>query len=118
MQWWNHLPNDVASVYERKQCHAVVESPPRMRGTELLAEALRERGGITPADAGNRHHYRRKDVGTTDHPRGCGEQFISMMADAADNGSPPRMRGTATPISFFTRKRRITPADAGNSLPL
>ena len=72
--------------------------------------------GITPAYAGKsasaqilRHLYR-------DHPRVCGEKYISLPPYFFFVGSPPRMRGKeGTPLENLP-KDRITPAYAGKRL--
>ena len=40
--------------YQRKKCLTLLGSPPRVRGTAVLAESKRQNEGITPACAGNR----------------------------------------------------------------
>ena len=52
-----------------------------------------------------------------DHPRGCGEQLIYEETPAPATGSPPRMRGTDQAAIETACENRITPADAGNSMP-
>ena len=50
-----------------------------------------------------------------DHPRVCGEKFPKPVTDIADTGSPPRMRGKASPQRSAESVTRITPAYAGKS---
>ena len=54
-------------------------SPPRVRGTDSVAQAwvLSER--ITPACAGNRSASAVKEAEEKDHPRVCGEQFLHQL---------------------------------------
>ena len=90
-------------------------SPPLARGTELKAVMPELNVGITPACAGNRAHCVAACTIVQDHPRLRGEQalgrrYISMVA-----GSPPLARGTEQSAYRRYRKRRITPACAGNS---
>ncbi len=107
-------------------------SPPRMRGQvgEGMAEGVIL--WITPADAGTSgicglsapwwpgtsYSQVMAMVTAPDHPRGCGDKrslwFISSMVA----GSPPRMRGQAWLTIRVRTKNRITPADAGTSLPV
>ena len=49
-----------------------------------------------------------------DHPRVCGEQLVGVLDFAVNQGSPPRVRGTATLASALAAAGRITPACAGN----
>ena len=69
---------------------------------------------ITPACAGNRQDdcilYRILE----DHPRVCGEQFVSVASSSQVIGSPPRVRGTERLQSMLSTETRITPACAGN----
>ena len=44
-----------------------------MRGTLLFMLVRTSKRGIIPADAGNTGMDISSDVGTKDHPRGCGE---------------------------------------------
>ena len=53
-----------------------------------------------------------------DHPRGCGEQPFSSVSLGATKGSPPRVRGTASRRYHRESTSGITPAGAGNSLPV
>ena len=53
-----------------------------------------------------------------DHPRGCGENTVMQLIAWTTGGSPPRMRGK---LPFWFRvflPFRITPADAGKTIPL
>ena len=56
---------------------AVLGSPPRVRGTDELAENIQGGYRITPACAGNRHLYRHLRQWSKDHPRVCGEQHCT-----------------------------------------
>ena len=90
-------------------------SPPRMRGKLLISAGTTGAGGITPAHAGKtfirwglRHTIR-------DHPRACGENWLSDLWGGIKNGSPPRMRGKQGAIADISRPYRITPAHAGKT---
>ena len=89
-------------------------SPPRVRGTAVLAlwESLNWR--ITPACAGNSARCWTVGVGAQDHPRVCGEQGSWLFRFFRSQGSPPRVRGTASVHRRKLQSRRITPACAGN----
>ena len=51
-----------------------------------------------------------------DHPRSCGEQWVSEWEEHPARGSPPLMRGTVGAPLLYLANHRITPAHAGNSL--
>ena len=78
----------IRAIYKREG------SPPRMRGTEMLAAATTGSLRITPADAGNSSTYIEGIPVGKDHPRGCGEQQDLNPILSNRLGSPPRMRGT------------------------
>ena len=90
-------------------------SPPRMRGTEHRHNRREPEPRITPAHAGNSHAPGRILPAHKDHPRACGEQSPSPGNQHCQQGSPPRMRGTANKRSVSNEKFGITPAHAGNS---
>ena len=91
-------------------------SPPRMRGTVLLILFRHKSLRITPADAGNRNAFSKREQNVEDHPRGCGEQCIAGVFICLCKGSPPRMRGTVRTFEASFIGFGITPADAGNSI--
>ena len=93
----------------------VAGSPPRMRGTASYTSRAYGLAGITPADAGNSVFQSNGCIHPQDHPRGCGEQIPQVVLSMKDTASPPRMRGTDIGITWRPAKKRITPADAGNS---
>ena len=51
----------------------------------------------------------------TDHSRVCGEQKAALEDGGVQEGSPPRVRGTAQDVGNATHVAGITPACAGNS---
>ena len=51
-----------------------------------------------------------------DHPRVCGEKYLSDRRRSKSMGSPPRMRGKVCTLIAFGEPLRITPAYAGKSL--
>ncbi len=96
---------------------AVLGSPPRMRGKEIIDERGLWSAGITPAYAGKRanttvHHQNRWD-----HPRVCGEKSILSQFPFNILGSPPRMRGKDHGGGAVGGRGGITPAYAGKSPP-
>ena len=90
-------------------------SSPRMRGARLHAEHDCPRTWIIPADAGSTtsQPYAYDCVG--DHPRGCGEHFISSAASELFRGSSPRMRGAQGKKRACGQVLGIIPADAGST---
>ena len=88
-----------------------------MRGKLLMLCALRLRPGITPADAGKTTPTHSALNASPDHPRGCGENATGDSVIVPSEGSPPRMRGKLRLWSSALPARRITPADAGKTLP-
>ena len=90
-------------------------SPPRMRGQVSSKFCISRILGITPADAGTRQTLGIGVIGGEDHPRGCGDKFLSVAEKRLNLGSPPRMRGQVVVLSASDGVMRITPADAGTS---
>ena len=93
----------------------VVGSSPRMRGTPWYTAPGGRRVRIIPAHAGNSSASSLMLRMPTDHPRACGELFFRLMAESAESGSSPRMRGTHGGALFGKHILRIIPAHAGNS---
>ena len=52
-------------------------------------------------------------AGHWDHPRVCGEKWAGLCTQRSSTGSPPRMRGKASPDNDNQAITRITPAYAG-----
>ena len=90
-------------------------SPPRMRGKRSTADLLLGWVGITPADAGKTCLLISLNASAKDHPRGCGENRLSIFRSRYIGGSPPRMRGKQTYMGYSFFNDRITPADAGKT---
>ena len=84
-----------------------------MRGKEPeLGHSLRTER-ITPAYAGKSLPTTLVSRSKRDHPRVCGEKRQERLQPVAACGSPPRMRGKATPSTASGCGVRITPAYAG-----
>ena len=90
-------------------------SPPRMRGKQRINYRNLRSHGITPADAGKTYVIFSQVSGAQDHPRGCGENTMTVRFGANRKGSPPRMRGKHLFILSVYFGKRITPADAGKT---
>ena len=71
--------------------------------------------GITPAGAGKTKPRLGGFLGSWDHPRRCGENFICRSAGLVIKGSPPQVRGKLTMLLLLTIQNRITPAGAGKT---
>ena len=89
-------------------------SPPRVRGTDANSFIVSCCVRITPACAGNSQIGRPRVSSQKDHPRVCGEQEVLPSHRYPSEGSPPRVRGTASGSPPPPGHSRITPACAGN----
>ena len=92
-------------------------SSPRVRGTERFRRQLENGGRFIPACAGNRICKRTTHRKATVHPRVCGEQEAADIQSPIQNGSSPRVRGTAGVPVVVVILVRFIPACAGNRLP-
>ena len=90
-------------------------SSPRMRGklAGLFNDLSHRR--IIPAHAGQTHHVQLVQRPESDHPRACGANSASRLANSAAIGSSPRMRGKRTSHERINEPRRIIPAHAGQT---
>ena len=86
-----------------------------MRGKPLNSGFKASRDGITPAGAGKTYRHIPPPHTRTDHPRGCGENPQILPLQAAQEGSPPRMRGKPEYRGRVMCEDGITPADAGKT---
>ena len=102
----------------RKRLKEVVDagSPPRMRGKLSVDKAALKKARITPADAGKTIRNRNRSRNRRDHPRGCGENLLTVDVFDKFIGSPPRMRGKRQPRFPCSAAYGITPADAGKTV--
>ena len=90
-------------------------SPPRMRGKLNNGSVAVIPPRITPADAGKTFQRAQTSTFMTDHPRGCGENWVDPRKKLTKRGSPPRMRGKLAMLVSMPKPARITPADAGKT---
>ncbi len=95
--------------------HAVLGSPPHVRGIQRLSRPVLLNAGITPACAGNTREAVHNLAGRKDHPRMCGEYTRRHHELVIRRGSPPHVRGIQAYQSMVVRLLRITPACAGNT---
>ena len=93
----------------------VTGSPPRVRGKAGGESAKLNFTGITPARAGKRSSVQCAERSARDHPRACGEKYLSDLLEIAEQGSPPRVRGKALSFGVICYRPGITPARAGKS---
>ena len=90
-------------------------SPPPMRGKASIASSMPLNLRITPAHAGKSLRPARQCYTVPDHPRPCGEKYLSSIKGVSCVGSPPPMRGKARALCWSATAFRITPAHAGKS---
>ena len=90
-------------------------SPPPMRGKVSEIVCSFSGNGITPAYAGKSTVCNQRTGFSGDHPRLCGEKGIEPDPTAAEEGSPPPMRGKDKLSGLERTLHRITPAYAGKS---
>ena len=92
---------------------SLMGSPPPMRGKGIKPLTVSDVQGITPAYAGKRRGKSPVCHRTQDHPRLCGEKPAVSRSFSLSRGSPPPMRGKASPHSCRKSYAGITPAYAG-----
>ena len=88
-----------------------------MRGKLGVRQLFLLYQGITPADAGKTGFTEVTGDDAKDHPRGCGENHNCDISAFRRIGSPPRMRGKHHVNAPPSSDNRITPADAGKTVP-
>lgn len=89
-----------------------------MRGKAGAAQRSLSPSRITPACAGKSTQYFPACSCIWDHPRVCGEKDRVVIMVLATMGSPPRVRGKASPGCRTATSSRITPAYAGKRIKL
>ena len=103
-------------VRVRRSTAAYFGSSPRLRGTALEVAAPYSHDRFIPAPAGNRPRPPCSRTACSVHPRACGEQMGTTHQQDQDNGSSPRLRGTANPPKPGQLPGRFIPAPAGNRI--
>ena len=89
-----------------------------MRGIRSLPGPSQPLRRITPACAGNTTEIKIFLGLNKDHPRLCGEYHPFHSSNNVISGSPPPVRGILIIVFVKSKKRRITPACAGNTCAL
>ena len=87
-----------------------------MRGKRRFPNSQGSAERITPACAGKTYLLHRAGRCRGDHPRVCGENYISFHVLPVQIGSPPRVRGKLNVGHMDSWADRITPACAGKTL--
>ena len=82
---------------------------PRVRGNPLKLPRRLGRGRSIPACAGEPTRYLGHSVDTTVYPRVCGGTIADLLAETANNGLSPRVRGN----QYMTGR----PAESAGSIP-
>ncbi len=106
-----------ANPVDKSVTSTVCGSSPRMRGKPVGRPAVRVRGRIIPAHAGQTSNMSSRHSCSTDHPRACGANVIDTRVELSISGSSPRMRGKQKVYDHEKDIPRIIPAHAGQTLP-
>ncbi len=119
---WPSVPDQprVRGEHMRRiwRCDSVCGSAPRARGTQHIHETRQVRRRISPACAGNTPAGPNPPRNRPDQPRVRGEHVRRQRGGLGGGGSAPRARGTPLPRRGARRAVRISPACAGNTLPV
>ena len=91
-----------------------IGSSPRLRGTGMAFKDTYPKRRFIPAPAGNGAKEIVSLSGSPVHPRACGERLRVEKRVRHDDGSSPRLRGTAASSRRWLRNKRFIPAPAGN----
>ena len=91
-------------------------SSPRMRGARRYSRDSSRWARIIPAYAGSTTRKTLFSIGLWDHPRVCGEHFMTKDNALIVQGSSPRMRGAPCGITDNGTRQGIIPAYAGSTI--
>ena len=94
---WDHPRVCGEKDLKRVRWRYTVGSPPRVRGKGYTVGFFPGGQGITPACAGKSTPTSTTPFGRKDHPRVCGEKKAYGRSEDGREGSPPRVRGKASP---------------------
>ncbi len=97
-------------------CPGLFGSSPRVRGTVWRVTTSGGRVRFIPACAGNSQSSGLLFGSRPVHPRVCGEQTLGGIPPTREDGSSPRVRGTAWHGLCARCVLRFIPACAGNSV--
>ena len=97
--------------------YAAMGPSPRARGAELHQLGEADRLGTIPAGAGSRSRTSRRAPSGRDHPRGRGEQWMTVARANWAGGPSPRARGAASCGECLRRGGGTIPAGAGSRRP-
>mgnify|MGYP001677537315 CR=1 FL=1 len=90
-------------------------SSPRVRGKPIRRQPQVQKVRLIPACAGKTPTPCAAGTPTTAHPRVCGENLPTMLRNASDLGSSPRVRGKRPRPGPRPPRRRLIPACAGKT---
>ena len=90
-------------------------SSPHVRGALLRVRAERQSTGIIPACAGSTMATVILLMNWRDHPRMCGEHYMSLRSDRIGAGSSPHVRGAPASNPLAVVASGIIPACAGST---
>ena len=88
-------------------------SSPLMRGKVKRNNRLSTFSRIIPAHAGKSDSFNADYDSGRDHPRSCGEKYLTMIRPNARIGSSPLMRGKGSSFLVSIASLGIIPAHAG-----
>ena len=112
---WDH-PHLCGEHYTRPALGSFLKgSPPPVWGTQLWANELATKLGITPTCVGNTSQAWAGWRSGRDHPHLCGEHCLSSPVELIARGSPPPVWGTHKRISSIKTPTGITPTCVGNT---
>ncbi len=93
-------------------------SSPCVRGTLRVLHPLPSPLRFIPVRAGNARPSTAPTVGSSVHPRACGERTAVNGTNGWQFGSSPCVRGTPFPVRLPSNGNRFIPVRAGNALAL
>src|SRR5690606_23171019 len=86
-----------------------------MWGTRTIEKARHFFGRFIPTHVGNAFSVATVWVAAAVHPHACGERFASIIKDASEDGSSPRMWGTPLQDQLQGKAFRFIPTHVGNA---
>ena len=95
---WDHPRRCGENIHIFHRVASDLGSPPQVRGKRNGGLIMRILNRITPAGAGKTSFIRLLISVARDHPRRCGENFLSSFTSVLCSGSPPQVRGKQSSI--------------------